>query len=179
MNCGKIGAEAKQYLTLDLAKKIKGGMHLKFKENSALYRERNISDMWCYTHPETGDPMLQLENKNNGLIREFNLRNQLEQVRNYFKNANAKKNEAIALKRQKNELNKQCKEFDELITRRFKNRDDCVYTVNNKEFDSYFEAKQEALKLKPEFKEVVDQRDNLLDNLSRQVYNPYMKNLLG
>ena len=125
--------------------------------------------MWCYTHPETGDPMLYLENENGGLIREFNLRNQLDQIRNYFIKANATKNKVLAMKRKKDKLDKQCKEFDELITG--KN----FYVVNGKQFFSYTEAKEEALKLKPELRQVVEERDELLEHIRRRYHMSYVK----
>ena len=70
------------------------------------------------------------------------------------------------MKRKKDKLDKQCKEFDELITG--KN----FYVVNGKQFFSYTEAKEEALKLKPELRQVVEERDELLENIRRRYHMP-------
>ena len=170
MNNVSILSRTNKYLRKTVnVKNIKGGRHLEFNEKSALFRERGIVDMWCYTHPETGDPMLYLENENGGLIREFNLRNQLDQIRNYFIKANATKNKVLAMKHKKDKLDKQCKEFDELITG--KN----FYVVNGKQFFSYTEAKEEALKLKPELRQVVEERDELLEDIRTRHHMPYVK----
>ena len=170
MNSVNIVSKAKKFPRKTVnAKNVKGGKHLEFNEKSALFRERGIVDMWCYTRPETGDPMLYLENEEGGLIRDFNLRNQFDQIRNYFIKANAKKNKVLAMKRKKDKLDKQCKEFDELITG--KN----FYVVNGKQFFSYIEAKEEALKLKPELRQVVEEREELLEDIRRRYHMPYVK----
>ena len=73
------------------------------------------------------------------------------------------------MKRKKDKLDKQCKEFDELITG--KN----FYVVNGKTLFSYAEAKEEALKLKPELRQVVEERDELLEHIRRRYHMSYVK----
>ena len=89
MNGVGIEAAAKEYFGKTVkATKINGGKHLEFNNKSALLKERGITDMWCYSRPETGDPMLYLEDAKGNLIREFNLKKQFEQVKNYFMKIN-------------------------------------------------------------------------------------------
>lgn len=184
MNGVGIGAAAKEYIGKTVkAAKINGGKHLEFNNKSALLKERGITDMWCYSHPETGDPMLYLEDAKGNLIREFNLKKQLEQVRNYFKKANADRNEVLGLKRKKKKIEEQCKEFDKLIGYAYgpgNPRDaDVFYVVNGKQFTSRKAAEDEALLLNPKFKEVVEERNNIY----RKIYslsdnlNDYFRNL--
>ena len=165
MNGVGIEAAAKEYFGKTVkATKINGGKHLEFNNKSALLKERGITDMWCYSRPETGDPMLYLEDAKGNLIREFNLKKQFEQVKNYFRKANANKNEALALKRKEQMLDEQCKEFDKLISGvcHGNSRDgDFFYVVNGREFISRADAIAEALRLKPELKEAVEQREQI------------------
>ena len=89
MNGVGIEAAAKEYFGKTVkATKINGGKHLEFNNKSALLKERGITDMWCFSRPETGDPMLYLEDAKGNLIREFNLKKQFEQVKNYFMKIN-------------------------------------------------------------------------------------------
>ena len=62
---------------------VKGGKHLKFNNKSVLYNERGITDMWCYNSPKTGNPMLYLEDEKGNLIREFDLKNQIDFLRQF------------------------------------------------------------------------------------------------
>jgi len=136
----------------------KSGKHLKFNQGSTLFRQRGVTDMWCYTKPETGDPMLYLEGEKGNLIRDFNIKNQLEQIRNYFNKANAQRNEWVKLKYEQNKISSQIKELkqkcklNELIKEHRYNRDDISYVVKGTEVDSYDAALKLLGKYKPELK---------------------------
>lgn len=174
MNSVGLSSVAKEYVGKTVkATKVAGGKHLEFKPNSPLLNERGITDMWCYTNPKTGDPMLYLEGEKGNLIREFNLKNQLDQVKNYFNKANARRNNTRKLERQEKELSKMLEDAEDKISYRSINRDDGVYTYNGKEYWNYASALDAALEGKPELRDVVKQRDKIRFELHSAPYHNY------
>ena len=172
MNSVGLGSVAKEYVGKTVkATKVAGGKHLEFKPNSPLLNERGITDMWCYTNPKTGDPMLYLEGEKGNLIREFNLKNQLDQVKNYFNKANTRRNNTRNLERQEKELSKMLEDAEDKISYRSINRDDGVYTYNGKEYWNYASALDAALEGKPELKEAVKQREDIRRELQLAPYH--------
>lgn len=150
VNITNLNASAQHYCgkTVNVFK-TSVGKHLEMKGNSTLNMDRGISDIWCNTHPKTGDKMLYLEDSQGNLIREFNLNNQLEQVRHYFNKVNATKNAVIDeyknLNKELKEVVQKCKPFDDKLKTEHIGRDNEIYNVDGKKYISYFEAKNDAL----------------------------------
>ncbi len=145
---------AKEYFGKTVkAAKINGGKHLEFNNKSALLKERGITDMWCYSHPETGDPMLYLEEN---LIREFNLKKQFEQVRNYFMKINKVKTTNKA-EMSENELYKTIKDNLKYIpdpnpVRDRDIRPNSFYEFNGRRYDNFEDATNAFLEKNPNLK---------------------------
>ena len=179
MNSVTFGANPASFKTLKQVAKTSCGKHLEFNENSALFRERGITDIWCNTHPKTGDPMLYLEDEKGNLIRDFNLKNQLEQVRYYFNKANARKNEIIRLKRQLEEIDKKYNPINKIISKNIEYKcidiDTTEYIVNGKRYTDYDEAFSEALKDFPEFEETVKEGNKIRQELARELFTKEAK----
>lgn len=129
------------------ARNIKGGRHIKLAKTSHLFKKRGISDIWCYTKPKTGNPMLYLEDKMGKLIRQFDLKNQMEQVRYYFQQANKEKfmtplEKAIYLKKEvMDEIEKEI------------SRGNINYYVHGREYDTYGLALKALFAARPELKD--------------------------
>ena len=107
--------------------------------------------------------MLYLEDSKGNLIREFNLKNQLEEVRHYFNKANATKNYVKNLEKQYKELKEKVSIIDKFIHPHSKSREDVYYTVNGEIYPCYAQAREAAIDFlgKPELRELVKQYDKI------------------